>query len=310
MSPTDDTRERIDAGPAVGDVADGGGDGDDGNREDVGGGEGGDRRGRRSTLGTVRLGVFYLALAAVAAMTVLFLSELFALLALGFTAEVGAQLGIHRLHVMGIAAVVGAFVLGLFAQAYRGTRGVAALWGAAAIITVATAGTLWFGVGRPEEVVPFALLTGVLLVTHPAGRGVLRRGSSFSPALLALVAVATVPLLAFVVNQWGLSANLADPHAADGHYVMMAALAVAPLAYGLASALGTSGWRVAAWLAALPTAYYGVMSVSFPAQSGSTGAMWGLAAILWAVAFVAVAEYSRVSQSPAFRREATAANTN
>jgi hypothetical protein len=38
--------------------------------------------------------------------------------------------------------------------------------------------------------------------------------------------------------------------------------------------------------------------------------MWGLAAILWAVAFVAVAEYSRVSQSPAFRREATAANTN
>jgi hypothetical protein len=257
----------------------------------------------RSLLGTVRLGGFYLALVAAAAMTVAFLGELFMLLGLGWTPQVGAELGIHRLHVMGIAAVVAVFVAGLLVQAYRPKRRVASMWGAAVIILVAAAGTVAFGVGRPEEVLPFLGLTGVALLTHPAGRGLLRRGDSFSPALLALVAIATVPLLAFAVNQYALTPNPTDPHALDGHYVMMAALAVAPLAYGLFAALGFPGWRLASWLAALPMAYYGLMSVSFLAQSGSTGTGWGIAAIGWAVAFVAVAEYSRYSSSSAIRRE-------
>lgn len=257
----------------------------------------------RSTLETARLGVFYLAIVAAAGMTVLFLSELFSLLVLGWTPGVGAELGIHRLHVMGIAAVVLTFVLGLFVQAYRPERRVAAMWGAAVVILVATAGTLAFGVGRPEEVVPFFLVTGLMLLAHPAGRGLLRRGESYSPALLALVTVAAVPLLAFAVNQLSLTTNPGDPHAVDGHYVMMTALAVAPLAYGAFAAVGFVGWRLAAWLAALPMVYYGALSISFPVQAGSTGTMWGVAAILWAVAFVLVAEYSRVATSTTFRRE-------
>ncbi|MFC7227847.1 hypothetical protein N0B31_10575 [Salinirubellus salinus] len=259
---------------------------------------------RRSNLQMVRLAVFYLALVAAAAMTVLFLGELFLLLALGWTAGAGAELGIHRLHVMGIAAVVLTFVLGLFAQAYRPKRRVAAMWGSFLVILVVTAGTLGFGVGRPEEVVPFFVLTGVALLTHPAGRGLFRRGESYSPALLALVAVAAVPLLAFAVNQFSLSGSATDPHAVDSHYVMMAGLAVAPIAYGAFAAFGFAGWRLAAWLAALPMAYYGAMSIAFPLQSGSTGAMWGVAAILWAVAFVVVAEYARVTpENTTLRRE-------
>lgn len=75
----------------------------------------------------------------------------------------------------------------------------------------------------------------------------------------------------------------------DGHYVMLAGLALAPLAFGIPAALGVSGRRLAAWLAAPPIAYYGLLSLSFPAQTGSTGALWGLVAIGWAVVFVAVA---------------------
>lgn len=82
---------------------------------------------------------------------------------------------------------------------------------------------------------------------------------------------------------------------------MMAALATAPLAYGLAAAPGVVGWRLAAWIAR--TAYLGLLSVAFPAQASSAGPAWGAAAVLRAIAFVAVAEYSRTTTaSEAFRR--------
>ena len=263
----------------------------------------------RSTFERIRLGGFYLLLLLALAMTVAFLRELLPLVVLGWTPAVGAELGIHRLHAMGIAGVVAVILLGVFAQAYRPTARVAAMWGALVTMTVATAGTLAYGVGRPEEVVPFFVVIGLMTLLHPAGRNVLERGASYSPALLALVAVAAVPLLAFVVDQFALTPNASDPHAIDGHYVMMAALAVAPLAYGVFAALGFTGWRLAAWLAALSPLYHGLMSVAFPAQASSVGTMWGAAAIAWAVAFVLVAEYSRtVDVGATFRREVTKAS--
>ncbi|WP_254864202.1 hypothetical protein [Halovivax gelatinilyticus] len=256
----------------------------------------------RSVRSLVRLGAFSLSLALAALMTVAFLPDLLALLALGWTGEVGAELGIHRLHVMGIAAVVGAFLLGLFSQAYRPRKRIAAMWGAFGTILVVSVGTLAYGVGRPEEVLPFLAVTSVALVAHPAGRGLLRRGSSYSPAMLALVAVAAVPLAAFALSQWSLSTSATDPHALDGHYVMMAGLVLAPLAYGTVAALGFVGWRLAAWIAALPIAYYGLLSAAFTTQSGSTGVAWGGAAVVWAIAFVAVAEYSRTNDASILRR--------
>lgn len=261
-----------------------------------------ERRGR-SLMATARLGVFYLSLLLAGVMTVLFLPSLLVLLVLGWTADGGAALGIHRLHVMGIAAVVTVFLLGLFVQAYLPRQRIASMWGAFLTILAVSAGTVGFGVGRPEEVLPFFLLTSIALVAHPAGRELLRRGGSYSPALLALVALAAVPLLAFVATQLSLSLSTVDPHAIDGHYVMMAGLATAPLAYGVFAALGFDGWRLASWLAALPMAYYGLLSITFPLQAGSTGIMWGIAAVLWAIAFVAVAEYSRVETSTLLRRE-------
>jgi len=259
-------------------------------------------RKRRSALMTIRNGIFYVALVLAGVLSVLFLPELLSTLATGWTASGAAELGIHRLHIMGIATVVTIFLLGLFAQAYRPKDRIASMWGAFIVISAVTAGTVWYGVGRPEEVIPFFVLTGIALVAHPAGRQLLRPGNSYSPALLALVALAAVPLLAFVSTQLSLTTGALDSHAIMGHYVMMAGLAVAPLAYGLFAALGFDGWRLASWLAALPMVYYGLMSVSFPAQSGSTGVLWGSAAILWALAFVLTAEYSRRSGSDVLRQ--------
>ena len=261
----------------------------------------------RSTIGKTRVVAFTLALVTAAIMTVAFLPELLATLVTGWTGTGGAELGIHRLHVMGIAAVVAVFLLGLFAQAYKPRTRIASMWGAFVTILVITVGTVWYGVGRPEEVLPFMAITSIVLVAHPAGRTLLRRGSSYSPVMLALVAIAAVPLLAFAFNQWSLSTSATDPHALDGHYVMMAGLAIAPLAYGFVAALGFTGWRLAAWLAALPMTYYGLMSIAFTDQSGSTGVLWGALAIIWAIAFVATAEYSRLEPATLIRRNVTPA---
>ncbi|QSG01828.1 hypothetical protein [Natranaeroarchaeum sulfidigenes] len=259
-------------------------------------------RKRRSGLMTVRSGIFYLSLVLAGVLSVLFLPELLSTLATGWTATGAAELGIHRLHIMGIATVVTIFLLGLFAQAYRPKARVASMWGAFIVITSVTAGTVWYGVGRPEEVIPFFVLTGIALVAHPAGRRLFRRGDSYSPALLGLVALAAVPLLAFISTELGASTGTLDSHGIMGHHVMMVGLAVAPLAYGVFAALGFEGWRLASWLAAVPMGYYGLMSISFPAQSSSAGVLWGSAAIVWALAFVIVAEYSRRSGSDVLRR--------
>lgn len=254
-------------------------------------------------LSKVKPFVFYLSLTLAAAMTVAFLPELLASLVTGFTAETGAELGEHRLHIMGIAAVVGVFLLGLAAQVYRPKKRVAAMWGAFLIIVTVTLGTILYGVGRPEEVLPFMAVTGIALLAHPAGRNLLRRGSTYSPAMLGMLAIAAIPITAFVVSQQTLTMG-GDGHAAMGHYVMMTGLVVAPLAYGIFAALGFTGWRLGAWLTGLPVAYYGILSIAFPLQAGSTGLVWGAAAIVWAVAFVTIAEYSRRSESATFRRPA------
>ena len=254
-----------------------------------------------SRLEKVRLAGFGLVVLAVIGLTVMVLGELFSLLVLGWTAEVGAELGIHRLHVMSLASMILATLSGLFVQVYKPTRQVASMLGALfSVVLVSLVGIV--AEGSPGSAVPFLVLIGLATLLHPAGRTLLRRGQSYSPAMLAFVIVAAIPLVAFSIAQVGLQVNTTDPHAAVGHYTGMARLGLVPLVYGFLAAIGMRGWRVAAWIAALPIAYYGFLSISFTAQTGSTGVMWGAGAILWAVAFVVVAEYSRVGASPTLRR--------
>lgn len=234
--------------------------------------------------------VFYLALLLAGVMSVVFLPELLVNLVTGWTSE-GAVLGIHRFHIMGIAGVVSAFLLGLFAQVYHPRHNVAAIWGALAIILTVSIGTVAFGVGRPEEVLPFLAVTAIAFTTHPAGRGLLGRSRALSPTLLTLVVIAAVPTAVYIGHQLTLTTTVGDSHAAMGHYVMMIGLAVAPLAYGVVAAVGVTGWRLTAWFAGIPMAFFGTLSIAFPLQSGSVGVAWGGAAIAWAIVFIVSTEY-------------------
>lgn len=99
----------------------------------------------------MRLWAFYLLVLVAAAMTAGFLHELLPLVVLGWAPAVGAELGIHRLHVTGIAAVVAVIPLGVFVRASRPTARVAAMWGALVAMKAATAGTFAFGVAGPRR---------------------------------------------------------------------------------------------------------------------------------------------------------------
>ena len=244
---------------------------------------------------------FGLVVLAVIGFATLVLGELFSLLVLGWTADVGAELGIHRVHVMVIATVILTTLLGVAVQVYRPKRQVAAMLGAF-LSVVAAALVQFVGEGSAGSVVPFLVMIGLATLLHPAGRGLLQRGESYSPAMLALVVAAAVPMVAFAVAQVGLQLDATDAHATAGHYTGMAQLGLIPLVYAFLAAIGMRGWRVAAWIAALPVAYYGTLAIAFPAQTGAAGPVWGGAAVLWAGVFLAVSEYSRLGGSPVLRR--------
>ncbi len=254
-----------------------------------------------STFGKVRLVGFGLVVLAAIGLAVSVLGELFSVLVVGWTDPVGTELGIHRLHVMVIALTILTTLLGVFVQVYRPTRQVASMVGAFISIVLAAALAVGFG-GSLGQIIPFLTLIGLATILHPAGLEILDRGESYSPAMLAFVVAAAIPMLAFAVNQLSLQLNSGGPHAVAGHYRVMAQFALVPLVYALLAAIGLRGWRVAAWLAAIPIAYYGLLSISFPAQAGSTGVMWGTGAVLWAVGFLVVTEYSRIGTSSALRR--------
>jgi hypothetical protein len=201
----------------------------------------------------------------------------------------------HRVHDLTFALLLGTAVVGLVAQ-LRDPRKVATqlmalMPFAGLILAVAlTNGSVlsipWVGLGAST------LLATIL---HPAGRHLLSslHVSRVNPLLLALVAIAAVPLLALASHDIQLQRTVSNDHAALGHYGFMAAFSFTAIGVGILASLRPDGWRLTAWGAGLLTAFLGVASLVFPDVESSLGRAWGLAAIAWGVAFAAAAELIR-----------------
>lgn len=252
-----------------------------------------------TTFARARLYTFYLLALVTLGMAAAFVTELLSYSILGWGAG-GEELGIHRLHLMVIASTVWMIILGVAAQLYRPLKRVALMQIAFAVTTLVLAGTI-IGNGPVEEVVPFFVLTGLMTLFHPAGRDVLSVGDEYSPALLGLVAVASVPVLAFAVNQFGLQST-GDSHAMMGHYMEMAVMSIVLLLTGLVAAAGAPGHRIVAWFSAGLAVYFGALSLTFPAQASSIDAVWAVALVAWGLAFVATSEL-RVSGRTSLAQE-------
>jgi putative effector of murein hydrolase LrgA (UPF0299 family) len=216
----------------------------------------------------------------------------------------------HRVHDLTFGFLFVPAIVGILAQLRRPSKNVAGML-MALIPSVGLLLTLLLtfvvtnntNVLQPPWVtVMMAALLAALL--HPAERAFFRsfRVSRVNWVMLALVAIAAVPLLAFAASNIRLQGTIADEHAAAGHYGFMAAFAFTVIGVGLLASLRPDGWRLTAWVAGLLPIFLGVTSLMYPDASSSLGLVWAVAAIAWGMMFVAAAELTKDAELPTLLR--------
>ena len=139
-----------------------------------------------------------------------------------------------------------------------------------------------------------ATATALVLALQPRPARILARGRALlAPALLALAAVG--PLVAYALemaeNQRD---NLppVDAHAELGAWAALTAAALTVAFAALLAAAGTEGFVVPGLAAAAAAAAWGAVTLVYPDHAGAKGTGWGLAAVLWALAFAAAVAWS------------------
>jgi hypothetical protein len=199
----------------------------------------------------------------------------------------------HRVHDIAFGLLLGTPVVGMLAQLRAPSKNVAGQlmalipFGALALATALT--NAWV-LSVPWVVLSVPTVVGTMF--HPTGRHLLR---SFAVSrvdwrMLALVAIAAVPFLAFAWTNIALQRAGPTDHALLGHYGYMAALSVTVIGVGLLSSARPDGSRLTAWVTGLLPAALGIASLAFPDVEGSVGLFWALAAMLWGAAFIVVSE--------------------
>ena len=200
----------------------------------------------------------------------------------------------HRVHDITFSLLFGTAAVGMLAQLRRPSENVAgqvmALIPWVALGLAAVLSQTWI---RFAPAPLLGALTLLAIILHPTGRTFFRsfRVSRVNRVMLALVIIATVPLVVFASNNISLQSTVTNDHAALGHYGFMAAFSFTAIGVGLLASMRPDGWRLTAWVAAGLPALLGLTSLVFRDLDSSLGLVWGFAAIAWGVAFVAAAEF-------------------
>jgi hypothetical protein len=185
---------------------------------------------------------------------------------------------------------------GLLAQVRRplhriaGLQQAAVVGGALAIASLAAAEWRYFAL-----IAAVVCALAILLALHPARREFLTWRGPAKPTLALAGLVAAAPCLVYSARMTSAQRRHLPPLDAvtNGlhHWTAMAALALSVPLLVLFASLGTNGWRIPAWSAALAAAAWGFSSLSAPGAhpAGSAGRGWAYAAIGWAIAVGACA---------------------
>lgn len=205
----------------------------------------------------------------------------------------------HRVHDLTYAFIFTTGAVGVLAQLRQPARNVAGML----MALVPFAGLLLAAalVGEYRRILQFnplylvAAVSAVAAVLHPAGRDFFGsfRVSRVNSVMLALVAIAAVPLISFASTNIRLQKTVLDDHAFVGHYAFMAAFSFTVIGIGVLASLRPDGWRLPAWVAGLLPVLLGVTSLVFQDASSSLSVGWALAAIAWGTVFVATAELTK-----------------
>jgi hypothetical protein len=205
----------------------------------------------------------------------------------------------HRVHDLTFAFLFGTAAVGMAAQLFAPLKNIAGQlmalipWLGLGVVFPLT--EFWAAHGSAFVMIATALFGALTLnaaIFHPAGRDLLRSVhiARADRSMLALVALAAVPLLAFAYANIGLQRSAADDHVDLGHYGFMAAFSLTVIGVGILASLRPVGWRLTAWVAGLLPTLLGIASMVFPDVASSLSPVWALAAIAWGIAFVATAE--------------------
>ena len=125
----------------------------------------------------------------------------------------------------------------------------------------------------------------------------------WGPGLLVLGAAAPWSAYALRLADTARAGLYPEPTGLLDQWPVLAALAIALILVGALAATLTTGWRVPAWCVAVCSAWFGIASSVYPDLDAALGRRWGLVALAWGIAFLAVShltavrEQSRLSHS-------------
>ena len=211
----------------------------------------------------------------------------------------------HRIHDFTFAFLLGTAAVGMLAQLRTPSKNVAgqlmALIPWVGLLLVIPLTNYWVAPGAGFVIVAtalFGVLTLNAMIFHPTGRGLFRSlsVSRINRVMVALVIIASMPLLVFASTNIGLQRTVTNDHFAAGHYGFMAAFSFTIIGVGLLASLRPVGWRLTAWVAGILPALLGITSLVYPDIDSSLRTVWALAAIAWGVAFVAEGELGKQAE--------------
>lgn len=193
-------------------------------------------------------------------------------------------LGIHRAHLEGASLLFWLTVVAMVSQFRRPETKAAPVWAAAA------AWVVFLPIELTHLVDPFSIVVTVLVlgvvVLHP--RRWPSQSIAWSNSARAVAVLGAVAGVVYTYQQAVLQVNglAEDPHVAGSHYALMAAMAVGLSVSALLGATDFPGHRISAWTAGVTTVILGVFFIGHPDQASSLGVAWGLAMVVWALAYL------------------------
>ncbi|GAB3040884.1 hypothetical protein [Natronobiforma cellulositropha] len=200
----------------------------------------------------------------------------------------------HRVHHVLIGGTLTVFAATIAVQLYRPTARVGALQAALAFVIAAFVLTVVAsGPAAGADLLVFVVPVVLIALLHPARRQLVPSLERLDRRLLALAALGALGFATVAVGEYVSHTTLGDGHVAMGHYEFVLVATVTVGLFALLGALRPVGWRALVYAAAAIAILLGATSLAFPGaeQGSSLATLPALATIVWAIGFVALAEY-------------------